>query len=222
MSPSTLTHGNAATKEIPLTQGKVALVDADDFDFLMQWKWRAERKGNKWYASTYYNGKGVGMHRILLGLTSSKIFGDHIDGDGLNNRRSNLRSATLYQNLQNTSCHVDSKYGYKGVDRRSPNQWRARIQIYGKTIYLGSFKTLELAAQAYNEAAIKYHGEFARLNKIDFQTVAASSDTMHRLMTNEAPAGTQGITQTYSRRMSSLQTSVNDSDNYKSIKNRIA
>lgn len=102
---------------------------------------------------------------------------DHIDGNGLNNLRSNLRFATMSQNIANSKVRKDNTTGYKGVSwfvgSKHPNgvwkskpSWTARIGINGKRITVGYFATKEEAARAYNKAAIKYHGEFAKLNII--------------------------------------------------------
>lgn len=154
-------------KEIPLTQGKVALVDDEDYEFLMQWKWRASRYRNTFYAErTEKSGskkRTVRMHRAVLGINGPGIQGDHRDGNGLNNTINNLRKATHGGNQQNKKKQVNNTSGYKGVVRHK-NGWQAQIGIEGKSIYLGRFSSLENAAIAYNIAALEYHGEFARLN----------------------------------------------------------
>ena len=114
-------------KEIKLTQGKVALVDDEDFDFLNQWKWCAHKDGNNFYAVRvdYSNGRAnkkfLSMHRVLLGLTDPKIFPDHKDGDGLNNQRYNLRIATPSQNVINSKTSGKDKTSiYRGVSFFTP------------------------------------------------------------------------------------------------------
>jgi hypothetical protein len=158
------------TKEIPLTQGFVALVDAADYDFLMQWKWHVRRQGNKLYAlrKSFIDGKQawVKMHRVIMEAKPGTMI-DHKNGDGLDNRRANLRFATNSQNQCNKGVRSDSVSGYKGVSlhRRYGNKrWRARIKVNGKREELGYYATPEEAARAYDRAALLYHGEFASLN----------------------------------------------------------
>lgn len=153
-------------KEIQLTQGKVALVDDADFDWLNQWKWYAMKSKNTFYAvRANKERQKVLMHRVILGLTDFSLLPDHIDNDGLNNQRSNLRIATQSQNRFNTANKIKGSSKFKGVcitkDRK---KWQAHIQKEKQQIYLGCFETEEQAAFAYDQAAIIYHGEFATLN----------------------------------------------------------
>jgi hypothetical protein len=99
-------------KSIPLTQGKIAIVDDEDYDWLCQYKWHAIFH-DKWYAAT--GKKHILMHRILLGITDKTIWGDHKDGDGLNNVRKNIRVTTPLQNGQNKKKFRTNKSGYRGV-----------------------------------------------------------------------------------------------------------
>lgn len=163
-------------KKIKLTRGKVALVDDADFDWLNQLKWYAsEAKKNTFYAMRVncYGGERVSifMHRLIVGLTDRKILVDHKDGNGLNNQRQNLRSATPTQNCYNRRFYKAKKSSkYKGVYLDRPGgSWYSKIQINRVRKYLGMFKSEIDAAIAYNEAATKYHGEFARLNIVDNQ-----------------------------------------------------
>lgn len=158
-------------KEIKLSQGKVALVDDADYDWLSQWKWYAAKGGNSFYAqrNIKVNGQNspIKMHRFILGLTDTKVFSDHIDGDGLNNQRSNLRACTQKENNRNRGAEVGSKSKYRGVSFNSRLQkWLAQIRVDYKLIHIGCFVIEEDAARAYNEVAQKYHGEFARLNVV--------------------------------------------------------
>jgi hypothetical protein len=151
-------------KEIQLSQGKIALVDDEDYDTLSEYKWYANRvAGKHWYA-TRRGKKGEGdrvrMHNQILDTLGV----DHIDGDGLNNQRSNLRPATQQQNSRNRRP-IGGKSQYKGVTwNRHIEKWTAKIWIDYKCIYLGSYKTEREAAVAYDNAAIKHFGEFAKLN----------------------------------------------------------
>ena len=156
-------------KEIKLTQGKVTLVDDEDYEYLNQWKWCIV-KGNNNYNYAYNYKLGL-MHRFIL-RTPQKLMTDHKDHDGLNNQRNNLRICTNGQNQMNKKSCGKSKY--LGVwyitHKRKDKKYTyiiSMIVIEGKQIYLGQFKTEEDAALAYNEAAIKYHGEFANLNVIE-------------------------------------------------------
>jgi hypothetical protein len=154
-------------KEIPLTQDKVALVDDEDFEVLSKYKWYYKRG----YAmkTTYLDeGKRITefMHRVILGIMND-LHTDHINNNGLDNRRSNLRKCTVSQNQMNRGIHKNNTSGYKGVMwHKLHKKWFSRIAINGKRYYMGEFKDKIDAARAYNEAALKYHGEFARINNI--------------------------------------------------------
>lgn len=161
-------------KTIQLTQGKVALVDDEDFDRLNQFKWFAheEPKGSgRFYAirnqKTETGRKGVKMHREVLGLRQGDMDVDHWDRDTLNNRKQNLRKATDAQTVMNRIGW--SKLGFKGVHvnpRCKLKPFAARIRIRGVDKHLGYFATAVDAAKAYNQKAIELFGEFARLNPV--------------------------------------------------------
>jgi hypothetical protein len=160
-------------KEIQLTQGKVALVDDDMYEYLNQWKWYANKLGNNFYAvrNLRINKKyvcSILMHRLVAN-NNSKMHTDHLNGNSLDNRKENLRICNTSENLMNQKKAVNNKSGYKGVGKYDNNKskFRSTISYNGKSINLGYYKTIKEAAKAYNEAAIKYHGEFANLNKID-------------------------------------------------------
>jgi hypothetical protein len=160
------------SKEIKLTQGKVAIVDDEDFEELDKLKWFADKQGDNYYAvrkSLRINGKYINqkMHRIITG-DKFGVHTDHINGNTLDNRRSNLRNCTHQQNMWNKPKSKANNSGYKGVFyMKSSKMYRATITMNGKTINLGTFYYIKQAAIAYNLAASKYHGEFANLNKID-------------------------------------------------------
>ena len=124
---------------------------------------------NNFYARTviYQNKKRIGivMHRLLLKCEGKII--DHISGDGLDNRRSNIRCCTKSENPINRRININNNSGYKGVSWfKVVKKWRAQIQ-YKKIVYhLGTYDKRIDAAKAYNKAAIKFHGEFAKLNEI--------------------------------------------------------
>lgn len=156
------------SKEIPLTKGYVAIVDDEDYPILSRYKWQVSLRETNIYAVTDINRKRIYMHRMIMGEPKGMTV-DHRDGDGLNNRRSNLRIATRRQNVINRLRLLPNRASkYRGVFRitKSPS-WRAQIFVKGKSIYLGSFATEEAAALAYNAAALQYHGEFAVLNSVD-------------------------------------------------------
>jgi hypothetical protein len=157
-------------KQIALTQGQFAKVDDADYDFLNKYKWTLSRSyhGGTSYAKkniTLVNGKQkcVQMHRMIL-ATKSGLEIDHIDGDGLNNQRSNLRICTHADNMKNRGINKDNTSGFKGVYwNKEKKKWRAYISCDKKWIYLGSFSKKEDAYKSYCDACIKYHGEFSKL-----------------------------------------------------------
>lgn len=155
------------TKEIPLTQGKVTLVDDHRFEYLNQWKWHAFHDKNRWYAlrrGPRPKAKMILMHRVITNAPDGFEV-DHKDRDGLNNTDDNLRLATESQNQANRTALKNNRCGFKGVvyyARR--NVYRARIKMLGKTHHLGYFKTPEEAARAYDAKARELFGEFAGTN----------------------------------------------------------
>lgn len=157
------------TKLIPLTQGYLAIVDAKDYAWLMQWKWclGSDKYAKRAIPIAKGKQKTILMHRFIMN-TSDGMLTDHINGNRLDNRRCNLRICTATGNARNgkkPQFSISSKY--KGVTpiKRS-KKWQVSIGVNYKAIYLGSFSTQEEAAMVYNKAALKYHGEFARLNII--------------------------------------------------------
>lgn len=159
-------------KEIPLSQGKVALVDDEDFDRLMAMgKWHC----NDGYGKITLNyrkpdgtrgAKKIWMHRAVLNAPPGK-FVDHISGSRLDNRKANLRFCSHNENQRNSGPQKNNTSGYKGVSWHKRRQkFDAKIVSDRKSIYLGSYESAKLAAIAYNEAALKIHGDFAKLNEI--------------------------------------------------------
>lgn len=134
-----------------------------------KWSLSGYANGKNCYPRTYSSTKGgkklifTPMHRLILGLTDPKIYVDHKNGNGCDNRRSNIRIATYSQNNYNASVSKRSKTGLKGVTIRY-NKYVARIQVNKKLIGLGTFTDINQANKAYNDAAKHYFGEFARLN----------------------------------------------------------
>lgn len=158
------------TIEIPLSQGKVVIIDEADVELVRRHKWFANStRGRTFYALTNIMHPGaidkrttLSMHRLILGLAESYTQVDHIDGNGLNNRRSNLRICSNSENARNRRKRIDNTSGYKGVsfDARS-YKWVAYINFDGKRMHIGYFNTREDAHAAYCKAATKLHGEFA-------------------------------------------------------------
>lgn len=155
-------------KKIKLTKGKYAIVDVEDYDFLMQWKWYAKTQKNRdtvYAARTEKSPKSrvFSIHRQLLNAKPGQIC-DHLNGNGLDNRRKNLRICTYSQNNMNKQKRkrkTSSKY--KGVYwHKKQKAWVSRITINTKPIHLGNFKSEYAAQLAYRKAAKEMFGEFAR------------------------------------------------------------
>jgi hypothetical protein len=144
----------------------VVIVDNEDYEELSKYKWSLHGcyEHNK-YAYRKINGKSVMMHRVIMNPPSNMVI-DHINGNGLDNRKANLRICTATQNKANNFSHLKGKLSkYKGVSL-DHGLWIASIVNGNKKIRLGWFRDEKDAAMAYNEAASKYRGEFARLNII--------------------------------------------------------
>lgn len=151
-------------KQILFTQNQVALVDDEDYERVNQHKWRAHNtKKNIWYAVREVNGTSLYLHSFILNIFNKRI--DHINHDGLNNQKLNLRPCTQSQNLSNLRKMSSATSSYKGVgwSKRSKKWWAKLTKNY-KTINLGLFDSEEEAALVYNNAANKYFGEFANVN----------------------------------------------------------
>jgi len=163
-------------REIPLTQGKVALVDAEDFDFLNQWKWCVAKVGKCGHlyavrcSPKSENGKKkttVRMHRVIMNAAPD-ILVDHKKHTTLDNRKQNLRTCTRKQNNSNSSSRKGSTSKYLGVSfDKNRKKWTVRVKIDGRVKSLGRFDEEREAAVVYNEAAKKHYGEFANLNIIE-------------------------------------------------------
>jgi len=152
-------------KRIPLTQNKFAIVDDEDFDQVNQYKWYFNNGyARRWYLDKKTKKEGyMTMHR-LINNTPKGMDTDHINHNGLDNRKENLRSATRNQNNQN---YLPQKHSskYKGVYwNKKEKKFKAYIGLNGKAIHLGYFKTEIEGAKAYDRKAKEIYGEFAYLN----------------------------------------------------------
>jgi len=165
-TPSTIhVSGNLAL--VTLTQGKVAIIDSADVTVVASYRWHARvdsKRPHVWYALTLRDGRTVSMHRLLLGAPA-ELKVDHKDGDGLNNRRYNIRLATDAQNCFNRATDRGTASGFKGVTfHKKTKKWAARINKQGIGYNLGLFQATEDAARAYDAKARELFGEFARPN----------------------------------------------------------
>jgi hypothetical protein len=161
---TTFKLGNKAVRRIPLTCGKFALVDSQDYYRLGQFQWFSVFGRRTFYAGRRENGKTIKMHRAIMDAPSGLVV-DHIDHDGLNNCKANLRLCSVGQN----NCNVISRRGgaskYKGVNcKRARKKWIASIQHNGTKYHLGYFTDEIAAARVYDKKAKELHGQFACLN----------------------------------------------------------
>lgn len=152
------------------------LIDDEDLQLIKNYTWGISKVGNNFYAITQIKQKCFKMHRLILNITNPKTIIDHINHNGLDNRRQNIRQCTCSENLKNKKSKenssskylgvTNSKRKYKCIDNniKEYNYWKATININGNNKHLGYFKNEEDAAKAYDEAAKLYHKEFANLN----------------------------------------------------------
>lgn len=154
--------------EIKLTRGFVTVIDDVDSD-LAELKWTTfldEKQNSGPYA--YRSPDNIRIHQVIMErILGRKLergeLADHVDGDGLNNKRENLRLSTFRQNAHNQKRSKRNTSGYKGVSYYAADgRWRANIRVDGKLCFLGYFNTPEEAHEAYKVAAVKHFGEFAR------------------------------------------------------------
>ena len=161
-------------REIPLTQGYVAIVDDEDYEWLAARSWHIQKSQRRkdgsmrLYAAGYElvdgRTKVPSMHRVILGAPRGLMV-DHKNGNGLDNRRENLRIATGSQNNANAPKRANCSSRFKGVSWfKNLQRWNAKIKINGRLKHLGYFTDEREAARAYDAAALEHFGEFARLN----------------------------------------------------------
>ena len=158
------------SREIPLTSGMVAIVDAEDFERLSGFSWFASKHHRTWYARRSVKNIGgkrstISMHREVMHAPKG-LQVDHVNHNGLDNRKANLRLATCAQNMCNRQKQGGSSRSvYKGITHDKRNgKWHAQISIQNKNTYLGTAPTEEEAAKLYDAAAKKYFGPFAKVN----------------------------------------------------------
>jgi hypothetical protein len=166
-------HNEQESKAIHLTQVRVAIVDTEDHGWLTKFKWHAHKRGRTWYARRAASKKTIFMHRAILehhgyDLTSGEI--DHINGDGLDNRKSNLQVISHAENIRKSRVQINNKSGFRGVSwHKGDRRWQVVIEVDNIKKYVGSFRNKIAAALAYDQAAKKCFGKFAKLNLPDIQ-----------------------------------------------------
>lgn len=156
--------------EVKLSQNKIAIIDKSDFEKVGKYNWSALKYKNGYYAGRMFaNGpkkrKMIYMHRFILDLTNKNDHTDHINMNGLDNRRTNLRVCNNTQNQYNVKLTLRNKSGYKGVSwNRNGQRWVVHINYKGNRVFIGYYDNIIDAAIAYDKAAFRYHGEFANTN----------------------------------------------------------
>jgi len=158
-------------EKIKLSQGKFTLVDDNDFKALNQFKWYARPSRKIFYATRNSNPRKlklpqIQMHRVIIGEIPKGKEVDHIDGDGLNNQRNNLRLASISENAMNKGAYKNNKSGHKGICwNEREKKWSATGKLPNKKQKnLGDFKNIEDAIKAREKFVLKYYGEFTRKN----------------------------------------------------------
>ena len=159
---------------VNLTKGRFAIIDIEDSERVNQYKWSVNDKQKNHYAiATKVINKErhtKRMHRVVMGVTDPNVIVDHINHNGLDNRKSNLRICTFSQNMKNTTPRVGGNSKYLGVSfkkQRTFKMYVAQIQCDKKKYHIGYYETEKEAALAYNKRALELFGEFANLNIID-------------------------------------------------------
>ena len=156
--------GGGLVRYIPLTRGQVAIVDAGDYPSLIRYKWYATKSDPTFYAATNMNKRSTPMHRAIMEPPMGMVV-DHINHNGLDNRRSNLRICTSSQNSRNRRPDREKQVKYKGVSfHKRDKTFRATIQYQNKALTIGCYQDEIAAAKAYDRKAKELFGEYAYLN----------------------------------------------------------
>jgi hypothetical protein len=149
------------------------IIDTEDYNKIKDYHWSLslEKSTNRFYVMSYFKKNNKSIHsliqRIILDIIDSNFEGDHINHDTLDNRKNNLRKCTTSNNAMNRFINKSNKSGYKGVSwQKDRKKWAAAIKVNYKSINLGRYNNKIDAAKVYNQAALKYFGEFAYLNII--------------------------------------------------------
>jgi hypothetical protein len=152
-------------QKLKLTNGGHSFVDESTYALVNQWKWY-KSKTDRVIRTTPGQGSKILLHRLLLNFPKNQDI-DHINGNPLDNRLSNLRLCSHKENMRNSKKYKNNTSGYKGVSwSKSNKKWGATIWLENKKKFLGYFENAADASHSYNEAASKYFGEFARINQI--------------------------------------------------------
>ena len=151
--------------EVVTSNGEIILIDSDDFEKVKRYTWCIGKTG---YPVANTGKKVVKLHRYILNLSDSKDIRDHINGNPLDNRKSNLRKCTVADNNKNCKLSKNSKTGYTGVLLTRSGKYRARIMVNRKEIGLGIYETMEEAIFARRKAEEKYYGDYAPYKNIDY------------------------------------------------------
>lgn len=172
---NSVVHHGDGTSTITLTQGKSTIIDTASYSMVATYRWCAERGRNTYYAKTCVgtraNHASIRMHSLLLPLTRP-LFPDHKDGDGLNNRLSNLRQSTRGQNTFNARVRAGKTSQFFGVSTYGPRgKWQAQIRVENKNYHLGHFETELEAKQARDQAELMYRSDFRRENLGGVQSI---------------------------------------------------
>jgi hypothetical protein len=149
------------TKKLFLKNGGYALVDIDDYKILNKYSWSHFNVSKSTYARATVNGKQINMHRVIMSAPKGMLV-DHINGNGLDNRKINLRLCTHSENARNSRISSNNSSGFIGVDyKKSHKLWRARITLNRKEIFVGLFETAKEAHDARLAILKKYHEDFS-------------------------------------------------------------
>lgn len=165
---NTLLFADKIKTELQLSQGKSCWVDSADYALIQDYRWRTLSTKGKFYVigrkiGSHWRSPNTLLHRFLTGATGA-VDVDHIDGNGLNNSRVNMRICSRSLNMCNRTFQLNSKSKIKGVSWSTRNKgWQAHICLYGKREYLGTYKDKRQAQECYNKRAAILHGEFSKV-----------------------------------------------------------